>query len=75
MGDSMTTIITSRPRVTASEIANILEQARAKAEAGRGKGEGDATKEKRDRPKMTFEEVTARIMVADAAEKARRGVS
>jgi hypothetical protein len=26
MGDSMTTIITGRPRVTASEVADILEQ-------------------------------------------------
>ncbi|MDR3012499.1 MAG: hypothetical protein LBU70_04740 [Chitinispirillales bacterium] len=64
-----------RSRVTASQLADILENARAEAEAGRGKGSGDATKEKYERPQMTFEEVSRRIMAADVTEKARLGVS
>jgi len=57
---------TNRPRVAASRIAVILEQAATTAEAGRGKGDGDATKEKYERHEQNFEEVTAELRKINA---------
>jgi len=55
-------VTANRSHVTASQIADILEQARAEAIAGRGKGTGDYTKEKYEEPEPSFEEYTAAIM-------------
>lgn len=50
-------------RVAASQIAKILERARAEAEAGRGKGGGDYTKEKYEASdERSFTEYTAELM-------------
>jgi hypothetical protein len=62
-----------RPRVTASQIADILERARAKAKEGRGKGMGDYTKEKHKMPEPSLEEYTASIMrMQDIMDEVKR---
>ena len=55
-----------RPRITASQIAEILEQADTKAKALSATGVGDFTKERHERPDMPFEVISERLMKAEA---------
>jgi hypothetical protein len=55
-----------RPRITAAEIAEILERAETKAKELDGTGIGDFTNERHEWPAQSFEEITARLMKAEA---------
>lgn len=56
-----------RPRVTTARIAEILEQAETKAKELAGTGVGDFTEERYERQQLSFEEVTEKLIRADAA--------
>jgi hypothetical protein len=66
----------NKPRLTALQIADALERGKARAAAnGMGRPGRDFTTERHEQSQKSFEEVTERIMAADAAEKARLGLS
>jgi hypothetical protein len=65
----------SRPRLTASQIADALERGKARAaamSASVGGGCGNFTEDRHTRQPMSFEEITERITKADEIELARR---
>jgi len=55
-----------RPRITAAEIADILERAEEKARELNGTGVGNFTKERHEWPAPSFEELTERLNKAEA---------
>jgi len=56
----------TRPRMTTAQITEILEQAEAKAKELSANGVGNFTLERHELPEPSFEELTERLMNADA---------
>jgi hypothetical protein len=57
-----------RQRVTTAQIAEILEDAKVTAKQLSASGFGDFTKERHERPEMSFENISERLMKAEAVE-------